>query len=131
MLMETELLSLQKYGGNYFSFVIVGVALMQYFNVSLSTFAGTVRRDQMAGCLESIMSSSTSTQTVIILSALYTFTVKSIHIVIIFAVGSLFLENNLNLTNLPSVLITVFLTIAVFASFGDFCCCNYNLFKKG
>jgi ABC-2 type transport system permease protein len=45
---------LEPYGGNYFSFVLIGVAFTDYLSVSLSSFAGQIRSAQMQGTLEAM-----------------------------------------------------------------------------
>ena len=46
---------LERYGGDYFSFMIVGLAAMSYFNSCINGFAGTVAREQWAGTLEVLL----------------------------------------------------------------------------
>ena len=38
---------LESYGGDYFSFVLIGIAFSDYLGVGLSSFAGTIREGQM------------------------------------------------------------------------------------
>jgi len=123
--------SLAKYGGQYFPFAIIGAAFSQYFTVALGAFASTIRRSQMAGCLEAILSTQTSPQTVIVLSALYSFSMKLVHVVIILLLGELALGLDLSRANVLSAGVVLILTVAVFSSLGIFGASVVVIFKKG
>jgi ABC-2 type transport system permease protein len=43
--------SLSRYGGRYFSFVIVGLAFARYFDLTLRMFSESIRLAQVTGCL--------------------------------------------------------------------------------
>jgi ABC-2 type transport system permease protein len=120
-----------KYGGNYFSFAIVGVAFSQYLVLSLGAFSETIRRQQMAGCLEAMLSTRTGSATVILLSPLYSFLVKTSHIILIFSFGALFLGVDLSHLNIASTLLTVVLTLVSFSSLGILSATVILLWKKG
>ena len=62
--------SLALYGGDYFSFTLIGIAFTTYFMMAVQEFSATTRRDQMAGCLEALLSSQTDTKTIIFMSAI-------------------------------------------------------------
>lgn len=123
--------ALSRYGGEYFPFVMIGVAFTQYLMVSLRTFANTIRRSQMAGCLEAMLSTRTSPQVVIILSSLYSFLIKTVHIVIIFIVGGVFLGVSYEKANILSMVVILMLTIVAFSSLGIFSATLIVLLKKG
>ena len=123
--------SLERYGGDYFQFVLVGVAFTQYFMTALRTFATTVRRAQTAGVLEAILSTQTSPQAVILFTSAYSFLVATIHIAIVFALGGLFLGVDYGGANLVSSLATIVLTIASFSALGILSATGIVILKKG
>lgn len=123
--------SLVKYGGEYFPFAIVGVAFTQYFMLALGTFAATIKRSQMAGCLEAMLSTRTDPKTVIVLSSIYSFIVKTFHIILVFAIGWLFLGVRYENANVLSVLIVLCLTVLTFCSLGIFSAALIIVLKKG
>ena len=43
---------LAAYGGEYFPFVLVGIAFYRYFNVALASYPGNIREGQLTGTLE-------------------------------------------------------------------------------
>ena len=122
---------LSRYGGQYFPFAMIGVAFSQYFMLSLRTFAATIRRSQMAGCLEAMLSSRTSPQAVVILSSLYSFLAKLLHIAIVFAICGLFLGVDFSGSNLLSAAVILVLTVLSFSSLGIFSAAVIVVLKKG
>lgn len=123
--------SLTKYGGQYFPFAMVGIAFTQYFMLALRTFAGNIRRSQWAGCLEAMLSTQTRAQTVIILSSVYSFLMKTIHVAIVFAIGGLILDVDYSNSNIFSAILTLVLTILTFSALGIFSAAIITVLKKG
>lgn len=125
-----EAVSLAKYGGNYFPFALVGLAFTQYFMLALQTFATTIRRSQWVGCLEAMLSTQTKPETVVILSSLYSFIMKTVHIALVFLIG-LLLGVDYSNSNIPSIFITLVLTILAFSALGIFSASIIIVLKKG
>lgn len=123
--------SLGQYGGDYFPFVMVGVALTQYFLIALRTFADTLRRSQMTGCLEAILSTRTSPRIVILCSSLYGFFMKTFHIILVFVLGSVLLGVSLGKANFLSAILLLLATIATFSSLGIFSASLILILKRG
>jgi len=123
--------SLQKYGGNYFSFVIVGLAFFQYYRTALTSYTKIIRRDQMTGCLESMLCSQTSTQAVILMSTLFSTIFSTIQLFLIFMGGYFFFGFKLSQINLLSTAIIFILSLTLFLSFGLISAASIVAFKKG
>ena len=122
---------LEKYGGDYFPFVLVGVAFSQYFLIALRSFATTIRRAQTTGVLEAILSTQTSPQAVILYTSAYSFLVSTIHVAIVFAVGGLVLGADFSRANLLSVSLILLLTIVTFGALGILSATLILILKKG
>lgn len=127
----TNSTSLTKYGGTYFPFAMIGVALTQYFMLALQTFATTIRRSQWAGCLEAMLSTQTNAETTIILSSLYSFLMKTVHVGLVFAVGGLLLDVDYSNSNILSAIATLVLTVLTFSALGIFSAAIIVVLKKG
>ena len=121
---------LAPYGGDYFAFVLVGIALTQYFSSALRIFATSVRRAQTTGVLEAILSTQTSPQEVILYSSAYSFVVSSLHVAIVFAFGGL-LGADYSRVDLVSFAVTLVLTIAAFSGLGLLSATAIVILKKG
>ena len=47
--------SLASYGHDYFAFLIIGIALLDFVHTSLDTFSVSIRESQMTGTLEVVL----------------------------------------------------------------------------
>ena len=65
--------SLERYGGNFFAFALIGIVFSSYVSISLATTSGNVRAYQASGTLEVILTTQTGLGTVILGSSLYSF----------------------------------------------------------
>jgi len=128
---ENSAASLAPYGGKYFPFAVVGLAFMQYFMTALTNFAATIRRSQMAGCLEAMLAAQTSPGTVIILSSAYSFLMKLLHLVLVLAVAGLFLGVDFGSCDFVSMAVILVLTIASLSGLGILSAAFIVVMKKG
>ena len=118
-------------GLDYFSFALIGVAFTSYFMMAIQEFSATTRRDQMAGCLEALLSSQTDTKTIIFMSAIFKFIHNGTILIFMFLVSILFLNFNISNINVATAILTFILSLIVFISLGIFSAAGTVLFKKG
>lgn len=118
-------------GLDYFSFALIGVAFTSYFMMAIQEFSATTRRDQMAGCLEALLSSQTNTKTIIFMSAIFKFIHNGTILVFMFLVSALFLGFDFSNIDILATVITFILSLLVFISLGIFSAAGTILFKKG
>src|SRR5258706_12833944 len=59
--------TLREYGGDYFSFVLIGIMLQEYLAMPLTLFSRHIRESQLNGTLESLLSTQTPLNVVILL----------------------------------------------------------------
>jgi len=123
--------SLGLYGGDYFSFTLIGLAFSTYFITAVQEFSALMRRDQMAGCLEALLSSQTDTKSLIFMSALFKFIHNGSILIVMFAVSCFFLGFDLSRMNIISTLVTIFLSLITFISLGIFSAAGTIIFKQG
>lgn len=55
MIGNSDIPSLEVYGGDYFSFVLIGIALELYIFTSITSFSSSIRNRQIMGTLESML----------------------------------------------------------------------------
>jgi len=122
---------LAPYGGDYFSFVIIGIALTDYLSVSLNAFAGQIRSAQVQGTLETLLVTPTPVSTILFSSTLYNFSFTSLRVVMYLVLGGLFFGLNLHITSIFSFLIVLILTVAAFAGIGLISAAFIIVFKQG
>lgn len=127
---ENASVHLQKYGGNYFSFVLIGIAFSGYLTASLHSFATNIRREQMMGTLEAMLTSPTKLWVIIVSSSLWNFIFASISVVVYLSLGY-FLGVDFSSANILGAFIILILTILTFSSIGIIASSFIMIFKRG
>lgn len=122
---------LKPYGGDYFSFVLIGIAFANYLQVSLSSFSDSIRNAQMLGTLEALLVTQTGIPTIIVSSSLYSFFITSFRVVIYLALGALFLGLDIGHANYMGALLVLFFTISSFSGLGIISASVIMVLKKG
>lgn len=128
---NTESLSLAKYGGDYFPFALIGIAVTRFFQLAIDTFSGNIKRAQMAGCLEAILSSQTEPKTIVIMSSFYSFLSAGIQLIFMFLIGFLLFGFNLSNANIPAAILSIIVSMPTFISLGIFSAAGTIIFKQG
>lgn len=121
---------LEPYGGDYFAFVLIGIAFSTYQMVSLRGFSETIRDEQMMGTLEAMLVTPTTTSAIITLSALWSFIFASFRVLMYLLIG-ISLGVNMTGANLLGGLVILLLTIICFSSIGVLSASFIMIFKKG
>lgn len=122
---------LQPYGGHYFPFVLIGIAVQNYLTLSLSRFSGSLRESQLSGTLEAVLATPVRLPSFLAGSTAYSFVFNALRIFIYLAAGSLLFDVHFNWARLPAALGVICLTIAAFSSLGIFSAGFIILFKRG
>jgi ABC-2 type transport system permease protein len=122
---------LEPYGGDFFAFVLVGIAFYNYMSISMNTFSGSIRREQMLGILESILSTPTRLSTIVLSSGLWSFLFTSFRVVIYFVVGLSIYGLKVTNINFLSALVVLTLSIAAFIPVGIISASFIMIFKRG
>jgi ABC-2 type transport system permease protein len=122
---------LQAYGGDYFAFVLVGIAFMRYQGVAMSTFADTIRRGQMMGTLEAMLVTPTRLSTVLVSSSLWSFAFASLQVLIYLLLGAFLFGADLGHANLLAAVVIQVLTILAFSGIGILSASFTMVFKRG
>ena len=122
---------LKPYEGDYFSFVLIGVAFSRYLEVSLTSFSTSIRTSQMSGTLEAILVTQTQIPTIVFFSSVYNFVFTSFRVIIYLLFGSLVLGLDIGNANFMGALLVLFLTIICFSGFGIMSASFIMVLKKG
>lgn len=122
---------LRLYGGSYYPFVLIGIAVQNYFSIALSGYSGSIRDAQLSGTLEAVLSTPVSVTSFLFGSALYAFVFNSFRIILYLVVGCLVGGMVLDLRNIPGAILAVILSIAAFSGMGIVSAGFIILFKKG
>jgi ABC-2 type transport system permease protein len=122
---------LEPYGGDYFPFVLIGIALTDYLSSATNTFATEIRTAQIVGTLEALLVTPTSITTILLSSYFYKLLSTSLRILIYFLVGVLLFEIQLQPVNLFVLIVTFFLTLLPFFGLGLLSASFILVFKQG
>jgi ABC-2 type transport system permease protein len=122
---------LEPYGGDYFSFVLIGIALVGYLHVSLSSFSKSIRDAQILGTLEALLVTQTGIPTIILCSSLYSFLMTTFRIFVFILFGVLVLGMDLHGGNFGAALLILLVTVVCFSSFGILSASFIMVLKKG
>jgi ABC-2 type transport system permease protein len=122
---------LAAYGGDYFAFVLVGIAFTDYLSVSLGSFAGQIRTAQMQGTLEALLVTPTSVPTILFSSSLYSFSFTSLRVLLYLVFGVFVFGLTLRVVSIAAFLVVMFLTILAFSGIGLLSAAFIVVFKQG
>ncbi len=122
---------LKPYGGNYFSFVLIGVAFYSYLGVSIRSLSESIREGQMLGTLEALLVTQTEIPTIIISSSLYSFIWASFRVAVYLLLGVFVFDVNMGNANLVGALVILLLTIISFGSLGIISASFIMIMKRG
>lgn len=121
---------LARYGGDYFSFVLIGIALDSYLTTGLTSFVGRLREAQSAGTLEAMLMTPTQPALLIVLSALWDFAWTTIQVVFYLVFG-MFLGLSLSCANFPAAFFVLVLAIVPFVALGILAASIILITKRG
>lgn len=130
LLNGNNITGLDAYDGDFFAFVIIGIALSGYFTLGLSAFARALRQAQTTGTLEAMLMTPTHVSLVIVGSAVYSYAFTTFRVAVYLGLG-LFLGLNLSNANFLGAIATLLISIVAFASIGIMAASIIMIVKRG
>ncbi|HDY87618.1 MAG TPA: ABC transporter permease [bacterium] len=122
---------LERYGGDYFPYVLVGIAVTTFVTVGLGALAQEVRSAQVQGTLEALLCTPVSIYTVLIGNSLWAYMTAFVESIVILVVGFAFLGLKLPFINFFFTLLVLALTFFAFLSVGMLSAAFIMIFKRG
>jgi len=122
---------LEAYGGDYFSFVLIGLAFTGFLGLSLSNFAQNIREGQVMGTLEIMLLSPTRLSVILLSSSLWAYLLTTLRVLVYLLVGVLIFGASLGKANVGAGLLVMLLGIASFSGIGILSAALVLLVKKG
>ena len=122
---------LERYGGDYFPYVLVGMAVSSFVTVGLGALAREVRSAQVQGTLEALLSTPTSIYTILIGNSLWTFIAALIQALFLLAVGVIFLKLSILPVHGFFAVVVLLLTFLAFLTVGMMSAAFIMIFKQG
>lgn len=122
---------LKAYDGDYFGFVLVGIAFVSFQGVGLGAFSSAISGAQAQGTLEAMLVTPTRLTTIILSSSVWNFIWTTASVVIYLTIGALFFDADLSHVNLVSALIVLTFTSLVFSGIGILSASAIMVLKRG
>jgi ABC-2 type transport system permease protein len=131
LISEARIPGFQKYGTDFFPFILIGIAFRGYLGVALLQFGNSLRSEQMMGTLEMLLATPLKVSTFIAASASFTFLYQTITVAGYLLIGLLMGSLSLARMNLPVAALVMVPTIATFAAMGMMSAAFLMTFKRG
>jgi ABC-2 type transport system permease protein len=122
---------LSRYGGDYFAFVLIGIAFVGYQGVALHALSGVIQSEQSMGTLEAMLVTPTRLATILFSSSLWNFAFTSVRVVIYLVAGVLLFRADLRGANVLAGFVVLCLTILTLSSIGVLSASFVIVFKRG
>ncbi|MCK5071321.1 MAG: ABC transporter permease [Desulfocapsa sp.] len=122
---------LAPYGGDYFPFVLIGIAVTDYLAISTTSFAVEIRTSQVVGTLESLLVTPTSITTILLSSYFYKLISTSLRLLIYFLIGTFLFKIQFQSVNLFALGVAFLLTLLPFFGLGLLSASFILVFKQG
>ncbi|MCC7202148.1 MAG: ABC transporter permease [Nitrospirae bacterium] len=109
---------LKPYGGNYFGFLMIGIAFSDYAGISINSFSGNIRDGQLTGTLEIILTSPTRLFTFLFSSSLWSYIFTTFRLFMYFLVSIFVFELKIGMINIPAAFVIFVLSMLTFIAIG-------------
>jgi ABC-2 type transport system permease protein len=123
--------ALAPYGGNFFAFLLVGIALADCVGVSITIFANQIREGQTTGTLEATLMSPAPLPIILIYSSIWAYFFSAIRFLLYLAMGVVLCGADLRAANLASGVVIFLLTVISFMGLGMLWAGIIMLMKRG
>jgi ABC-2 type transport system permease protein len=122
---------LQEYGGDYFPFVLIGIAFSTFLGAGLGTTAAAISQEQIMGTLEAILITPTRASAIAVYLSLWNFIYSSFNILIYLLMGKFVFGLSFSVSRPWLILIILLLSILSFSSIGIISSSFILIFKRG
>ena len=122
---------LKSYGGDYFAFVLIGVAFAAYQNVGINSFSQSLRQEQFLNTLEPLLMTPVNTPRFLVGSSLWDFVYATIRVLLYLLLGAAFFGFRMTHARLGPALAVLGLTLVAFMGLGVFAASFIMRFKRG
>jgi ABC-2 type transport system permease protein len=122
---------LDQYGGDYFSFVLIGLAFSGYLGLSLSSFSASIREGQVTGTLEIMLLSPTRLSAILFSSSLWSYVQTTVNVAVYLIFGAIAFGFNIDHANFLTSVVVLVLSIASFSGIGILSAAMVLVIKKG
>jgi ABC-2 type transport system permease protein len=110
--------ALSRFGGDYFTFALVGTAALSYFSVALGSFATSLGQEQAQGTMEALLVTPNDPRMILVCGAMWPFAFATVQLILYMVVGSALFHTQLAFGNLAVAGGMLLLTMTAFSAVG-------------
>jgi ABC-2 type transport system permease protein len=129
-LVRPETPSLAVYGGDYFTFTVLGIAFSGFLAVVMGACAGSVRQEQLGGTLDVLLISPASVPALVAGASLFPVLLAAVQSLLYVWLGAVLFHIRLAQANFVAVAFIVVLTTIVSGALGLFAAAFVILFRR-
>jgi ABC-2 type transport system permease protein len=118
-------------GLDYFSFVLVGLMVSRFLEVSLNAYASQIRTEQTTGTLEEMLVSPARLWHVVIASSAWSYLFAALQAALYLAFGVVLFGVRLDIGSIPGAVLAVVLTVLSVSGIGVLSAAFVLYFKRG
>ena len=122
--------SLDQYGGDYFTFVLLGLSVSVLAYPVIKSFANGVRSAQVTGTLEATMLGRSSPVSVVVAGGVYPLLYSVTQLVVMVTLGAVVFGANVQPSAIGPMVLVLFLTLSSLAGLGLFAAAFVIVFKQ-
>ena len=130
LLAEGGIASLDAYGGDYFSFVLVGLAINLLALPAVRSFGDAVRGAQVTGTFEVMLATRANPLAIVVSAATYPLLRVLVELTLLIAIAAIVLNARIEVANIGLTVVVLALTLAAFAGIGLMSCAFTIAFKQ-
>jgi ABC-2 type transport system permease protein len=110
--------ALRPYGGDYFTFALIGTAALSYFSVALGSFSSSLGEEQQQGTLESLLVSPNEPRRLLLYGAAWPCLFATVELVVYVVLGAALFHTKIALNHLALAGGMLLLTLIAFSAVG-------------
>ena len=110
--------SLRPYGGDYFSFVLIGTGVASFFITGLTSFSDTLGREQATGTLEALLVTPNDSRLLLAAGGLWAFIFSAVQMVIYLGAGVVLFAARIAPANVLLVAALLLVSLLAFSALG-------------
>lgn len=122
--------ALGAYKGEFFAFLLLGMAFQDYVTLSMSSFLSAIREHQLMGTMEIVMLSPTPVPVILLFSSIWAYLFTSLRFVLYVLLGFAF-GLDLSGANMLSFILLVLTAVVSFAALGILGAAATLIIKQG
>ena len=123
--------SLARYNNDYFAYIMIGVALMDFMYTSLETFDNNIRESQLMGTLEIVLLTPIKLTHMLLFSSLWPYLFTTVSFLTYLLFGVLLFDLQIGNSNPLTAVVMLFLAVLTFAPLGIVSATVVLVFKRG